>query len=147
MFVNCTMRIDYRQCQEATKMNVKRARGSKEDTKSISGNVSSISATLHNLCEFMLALVHLLLRRQSKLERLRVFVAVERMDRASDYAEEFRELRRTFPGVALAAGVERERGYGGVVPTQPHVRLVEGEQEAAIQDGDNAMEEVRGESQ
>ncbi len=71
---------------------------------------------------------------------------VEQVDRAPDDAEEVRELTPSQgASSAPAASVEKERGdgYGGVGvggrTFEPRVRLVEGEQEAAVQDGGDAV--------
>ncbi len=71
------------------------------------------------------------------------------MNRAPDNAEELRELRRACPRVAAAAaGAEREGGYGHVRRTfEPCIRLVEGEQETAVQGGGDSVEGFRHEDQ
>lgn len=64
------------------------------------------------------------------------------MDRAADDTEELQDLGRACPRIVAAASIERERGYGGCVffPFQPRVCLVEGQQEAAVQDGGDTVD-------
>lgn len=63
------------------------------------------------------------------------------MDRAADDTEKLQDLGRARPRIVAAASIERERGYGGRVffPFQPRVCLVEGQQEAAVQNGGDTV--------
>lgn len=109
----------------------------------VSGNVPFVSP---NLLNFAVRLGLVLLLRWRKFERSQIFVIIlERADWAPDDTEKFRQLRRACPRVVAAAGVEGEGAYGRLGRSfEPCVRLVEGEQKAAVQDGGDTVEGVHG---
>lgn len=75
-----------------------------------------------------------------ELERVHVLVLIEGANGAAERLEEVGELGRAVPDqIAVGVDVESERGDGRVGALQLRVGLVEGEQEAAVEDRGDAV--------